>query len=552
MSEEKSKQEIAAEKKLLEQLAAGNTGEYDADTISSALLDLVKTRGAREGIDQERQKSLTDIIDAFGKAMKSSSPTQERSAPPGQASSASNQQFGLRPKEEISAEIKELQKQSQTMRRVLESMIPIVSNIKRDTKLADAADVLKRVNDALTNMSQASLQVGGISTSRFHQPHLSLGDVHKDLQDVETVDAMNRIRNDRLYPALLQIRQIFLEGHAMLAWPAPGKISNRPDANLVTVLGSEATKNRLLPVLKNLGLSMLVTRTGSDKARNRWEDMQRGYLVIADFNQDDMNLRASIAYQTGWARALGRPLVILNEDGQTLPFDIDIEPTDINNAIEIESAISDSLYAPSQSGKNRAASKRTVEELIRLFALHPDTSVRVSTDFLVQEKDNLDDGAIFDKIRSLLAFVPPNEKPELITPEWPPLYPEPGKTRMFHVMPFHSGWPDSVMEEAKRAAKSVYRRHDHVESEHIIRTLWEEIASASHILVDISELNDNVMIELGMAHVLGKNTRIVAQDSVDLNLLPDLVRNWRVWQYSLRNLKSLSKIVKDFISTGSD
>ena len=545
MSNDRSEEERTAQERLIKETEKHFKGSGTASNLTTALSDLVRTRGAREGIDEERRKALDAAITALGEAM--SGPPEAPSPIPKPESDDIFEQVGMKRPEQLRAELKVLQEQSQKTRRVMEGLIPVVGDIKRSTQLPEAAPVLERVNAALSNMMHESMSPGGVNTSRFHQPTLQLGDVHHDLQSVDSIEVLNRLRQDRLYPNLLKIRQILLEGHAMIARPAMGHISALPNANLVYVLGGDVTRAELKPIMQRLGLTMPNLRRGAEEALNRWQDMLDAYVIVCDFARSEPGMRAAVAYQLGWARTLGRPIVILTEVGQKLPFDIDIEPVPVGDAEAIEAAVLDALFIPQRSGIDRTASRRTVDELGGLYGGHSSIYVKEGLRLLLDEDDDVDDGVIYDRIRSLLSLVS-DDRPDLVTPAWPPAYPPAGEVTMFHVMPFHAGWSKSVQDAARKGAGSAYRRHDQVASEHIIRSLWDEIAAASHVLVDITGLNDNVLIELGMAHALGKTTRIVAQDHVDLDQLHPVLRYWRVWSYRSDRPSTITHIVKDFVS----
>jgi hypothetical protein len=67
-------------------------------------------------------------------------------------------------------------------------------------------------------------------------------------------------------------------------------------------------------------------------------------------------------------------------------------------------------------------------------------------------------------------------------------------------------------------------RGDRVSDPRIIRSIWEEICRATHVLVDLTDFNANVALELGIALTLGKKTLIVGQgDTVD-RLFPSVAK----------------------------
>jgi len=114
-------------------------------------------------------------------------------------------------------------------------------------------------------------------------------------------------------------------------------------------------------------------------------------------------------------------------------------------------------------------------------------------------------------------------------------YADPNDPMCFHVMPFSEDWSDAVRNIAARTCngRMRYVRGDEVQDERIVRSIWDSICTASHVLVDITGMNDNVMLELGIAHVLGRNTLIVAQQEENFEkLFPSIARR-RVQAYSL-------------------
>ena len=80
----------------------------------------------------------------------------------------------------------------------------------------------------------------------------------------------------------------------------------------------------------------------------------------------------------------------------------------------------------------------------------------------------------------------------------------------------------------------------------VIQSIWQEIAKATYVLVDLTEFNTNVALELGIAHTLGKSTLLVGQgDTVD-ELFP-MISKLRFQTY--KDGAELGEIVKTFINT---
>lgn len=547
MSDERSDAEMQAQERVLGEMRK-HIEDGGSDGLADALIGLVRTRGAREGIDDHRRAALESALRAFSAAM--SQGTSRSSPPPDPTSDDLFAKQDMRRPEEIREDIARTQARLEAMKKAAAAILPLTGQTGRSTRIPEAGEILQRLDRALNRLMQESMRPGGVKTSRFHQPMLQLGDVHKDLQSVSSVDELRRIQSDRLYPSLLQTHQTLLEGHAMVVRPCLGRISHTPNPNLVCFVGPKTTRTDVEPILQGLALQLVPPTRGADEALNRWQDMLRSYVVVVDLAHPDPQLRAIAAYQIGWARALGRPMVVLTRDGERLPFDIEIEPTDVSDPDAIEAAILDALFEGPRTTVDRRASRETSGFLQAAYGSSVHTPTKYTLELLASTPDDEDDGVVFDRIRTLLSMTE-DRRFDLITPAWPPAYPEPGSTALFHVMPFREGWSVAVRDAAQRGAGRHYRRHDLVRSDHIIRSLYAEIARATHVLVDITGFNDNVMIELGLAHALGKATRIVAQRTVDLDRLHPVLRFWRVWTYDPAQPAQLTDIVAGFLAEES-
>ena len=92
-------------------------------------------------------------------------------------------------------------------------------------------------------------------------------------------------------------------------------------------------------------------------------------------------------------------------------------------------------------------------------------------------------------------------------------------------------------------------RGDEVPDPRVIRSIWDEICRASHVLVDLSSFNANVALELGLVHGLGRHALVVGQDDTVRQLFP-AVRKVRILPYSLaEGSTSLSDAVERFIAS---
>jgi hypothetical protein len=140
----------------------------------------------------------------------------------------------------------------------------------------------------------------------------------------------------------------------------------------------------------------------------------------------------------------------------------------------------------------------------------------------------------------------------LIHPWFSPVFPEVNNPRLFHVMPFGPKWAakvTAVTREVCEAAGTKYVRGDEVAEPNVIRSIWEEIARATHVLVDLTDFNSNVTLELGIAHTLGRKVLMVGQGKT-IDLLFPSIQKLRVQPYTISGLKQiLGKTVRNFASS---
>jgi hypothetical protein len=82
------------------------------------------------------------------------------------------------------------------------------------------------------------------------------------------------------------------------------------------------------------------------------------------------------------------------------------------------------------------------------------------------------------------------------------------------VTAFGPTWANSTRRIVEEACgpQIEYIRGDGVLAPDILRSIWDEICSATHIVVDLTGLNANVTLELGIAHTLGRNVLLISQD----------------------------------------
>jgi hypothetical protein len=122
-------------------------------------------------------------------------------------------------------------------------------------------------------------------------------------------------------------------------------------------------------------------------------------------------------------------------------------------------------------------------------------------------------------------------------------------------MPFGPSWAGEASGSVAASCQSAgltYVRGDIAAHARIIHSIWNEIAQATHVVVDITGSNPNVFVELGMVHALGRPSLIVAQAATDSDIaaqLPPSLAKFRVRRYGTgRDLAALDEHVRAFLT----
>ncbi len=357
---------------------------------------------------------------------------------------------------------------------------------------------------------------------------------------------------DLLRPLALSIEQYSLRHHVTIAHPFWALAPTPPDPSGFYVCGASDCGPLLDELADAFGLKRLHPGARADVGQARFNAIAASRVVVCDLRLPPGPELAAVCYEIGIAKALGRALVILVAPDTTLPFDIEVAPLELlgpaTDRDALAAAIDQALYSPShrEAGSSLA---ETIAELQYRYGKVSAFEVRKSVEFVQQ--------AAFDpinaqrRIESLFGFLG-TEAPRMIFPAWPGGYPEHDKLRLFHVMPFSLPWSKEVRDTVAAVCMQRgvrYLRGDEVPDPRVIRSIWDEICRASHVLVDLSAFNANVALELGLVHGLGRHCLLVGQGDTVRQLFP-AIRKVRVLPYALAGgCGTLRDAIERFIAT---
>lgn len=201
-------------------------------------------------------------------------------------------------------------------------------------------------------------------------------------------------------------------------------------------------------------------------------------------------------------------MVIIAREGQDIPFDIDVEPVRLaDDAMPVILGLQNALY-----GVQRAVRTGDLDgTLVRLRErLAGDAHAQSVLNSLADSRD-----AVEVQLGAEALIERSGSRGMMLTlPVFPPAYPgSDGCRRLFHVTAFRK-WSKPCEEVVRQTCVRVgieytigYERLN----PDILRAIWRDIATASLVVADLTCLNPNTVLELGIAHALGRPTLVLSR-----------------------------------------
>lgn len=361
----------------------------------------------------------------------------------------------------------------------------------------------------------------------------------------------SEVERHELRPFLLEARRFSLRRHLTLATPYWHGRPTRVSPETVFYSGGEKVRESLASVAAWRHLILTATPLGDDYANLRWQQIHSSTVGVFDFTSPPGRDLAAVAYDLGIARTLGKPALIIRDAARALPFDIDLDALTLGEAGDpdrLGGAIDRMLFALQPTGHESGVAS-AIDAARKLFG-HIDSN-EVRQVLGAASNHGVADPIIASSLlRRLCERQPAGAL--AVTPAWPGVSQSDGGKRLFHVMPFRPDWAPAVTQVVQNLcdrAGATYVRGDQPADPRIIRSIWNELCCASHVLVDLTDFNANVAFELGIAHTLGRPTLIVGSQTTVDALFPSLAKE-RVTPVSYSNADPLTLIqaVSRFLS----
>lgn len=377
--------------------------------------------------------------------------------------------------------------------------------------------------------------------------------VQQALAEASDDDAVRSLEQTLLRPAARRWIGSQMARHALLARPLWDSAVVPASANRVFFSGPDEVQAGLATVLAPLGLQSQPTEALQSLGQARWNALSRAHVAVFDLRGAGAMARlataeparartlATAAYELGLAFALGQPVVVLAEADEALPFDVDLAPCRLSgsapdDAARLGAALDEALYTPQRPTQRPILTA----SLARLRTLAETQGLADTAEAMGWLDPRLTrDAAAFGAAAQAVLQRLPEPGWRLLHSAWPGRYPDPQVPLCFHVMPFGPAWADGAREAARRACEQdlsalglSYLRGDASENGRIIHAIWDDLCRAHAVLVDLSGANLNVMIELGLAHALGRPVLMVQRQDAPTGLVPRSLEKLRLLTYA--------------------
>ena len=346
---------------------------------------------------------------------------------------------------------------------------------------------------------------------------------------------VRQLESDQARGLANEVRRLARHAHLMLARPVWSHHGGLVEPNRIFFSGPARVREAVSAAATTLGLELSHSaRAGADLAEHRWQDLRAANVAVFDLSDAE----PQVYYELGVALAVGAQLLLIAEESTNVPFDVAQSIHTYSSQQKAGAFLADELDGALYGLHVRAGKQSSLAHTLA-YAERLASADRANALLGVALKTVREAGADpvpFENALNTLNSYLGERQHEILLPRWPGEYPDPHAPRLFAVMPFRDE-PQrayAVVEAAARQAGVEPVRGDVAEGQQIIESIWQEICRATHITVDLTGLNLNVCLELGIAHALGRRTWLVAREGTEQTLNAKLpsVAKWRCHTYA--------------------
>jgi len=474
-----------------------STEETQADPIFAALMSRLASDLQAGIVAPDREPALRQLLNHFAAAL----------AMPAETLEAMQRRM---------AKLRELTQQASAFALVPSQVLPAPPSSSRAARLEHL------LNDLERQVLAEATRPGG-NASEFFADLVRCGAA---LREGAAQEARVRELEQQLWRlcARFQLRRRL--GNVSVAqprWP-----DRRREAAAKAVFVSGPVEHRFLRALEARANEILAEPTRGNFPDERWTQ-QRGASVAlfwlgpvpAEGEADpsgSRRIRGQTCYDMGISLVLGLPIVVALAPGAVLPFDVPVLEVAVNDGAPddlLADALEDATFNPPWGefvGRLGQGREHVTAALDFQYGLSRAEGIaHVAWQTLNQAETTVD---FADRLERLLAMLPGRPLTPLF-PAWPASYPK--EPSLFHITPFRD-WtigPGMAIEQHAKKLGLQYRHGASTPEQKIMEGIWATLTASTWVVADITELNSNVCLELGIAHAFGRKSLLVYSEDHD-------------------------------------
>jgi hypothetical protein len=518
-----------------------NTDETDQERIFKALKERLRKESESGRVDPDRLKILGELIYQF-----------ENQTGPGTLT--------------IEELLLKVQQQREIIRSNIEMMHYLSHGIPRPPEGSSAARLIERcwLLRRFIFEEMARSEKGPEESNRAQELNIKSSKVDKMIYEAGSDDKKaDRVDIDMLRPFALETRNFSSRLYPMIAKPIWSSVKETVDVKEIFYSGTSQMGKKFTALVKQHGYIVQDKPQGHSFAESRWHQLQKSMTAVFDLRSAKELDMAAITYELGIALSIGKPIIIVINENDWIPFDIEIKPVTMTGQTDddelLVKAIDESL-AWTYPWSSEKPYLTTLDNVLSSYKRPLPNTYADQTFKMLQDQKAEGDPLLIDRLIIKFFEYLNDGKTMVIYPFYAPFYPNTGAKKVFHITPFRPDWAPKTRDQIRKTCKRMkfeYIRGDEAKDPNIIRSIWTEIAIASHIVVDLTGFNPNVTLELGIAHTLGKQILMVGLKETTDKLFP-MISKLRTIPYidqkqdgrkiaSYDKPEDLDKIVSDFL-----
>jgi hypothetical protein len=365
-----------------------------------------------------------------------------------------------------------------------------------------ARDLLTRLEALKAEFGNELRGAGGAEHDLLQDLFVRLARITSRLATEPPASVVVKVEAQQARSVVMDFRDARARRHITVGDP-PWRAPSSRDANLVFFSGPSDGRTALRELAASLRVTLNPATYTGDAAASRWSDLRAAGSAIVDVT--DLDPQAH--YDLGVVMTLGTHVVVLASADTRVPFDVgqnvltyppgrvaDVLPAALDEALYGAPTVTDPrssvdgavAYARGLAGSGTAAA------------------------YLAGLPDRGADPIEAHAVLRLLGPMLPDRNLMVLRSRWAGWFPT-EERRCFVIMPFREHLAPT-WEAVRRAGSDAgvrVERGDLAAGQEIIASIWAEIGRATSVVVDLTGLNPNVCVELGMADTLGKPSLLV-------------------------------------------